>query len=170
MTDKMFDVGKIINTHGVRGEVKVMRMTDVEERFNVGATLYVVQNDQLTKLIVESHRIHKEYDLIKFKGYENINDVEPFKNAYLKIKEEQLAELAENEYYVHEIIECQVFTVHGEFLGVVVDIFPTGANDVWVIQQENGKEFLIPFIKDVVQEIDLSEKKIHIELMEGLLD
>lgn len=171
MTEKMFDVGKIINTHGIRGEVRVKRLTDSEDRFNVGNILYLVQdNKQPIKLIIAAHRIHKQHDLLRFEGYDNINDVEIFKNAYLKITEDQLTDLSEGEYYVHEIIGCEVHTNDGEHLGIVKDIFPTGANDVWVIQQENGKEFLIPFIKDIVKEIDLEEKKINIELMEGLLD
>src|SRR5690625_2043989 len=110
MTEKMFDVGKIINTHGVRGEVRVKRLTDFEERFTIGATLYLVKkNEQPIQLIISSHRIHKDYDLLSFEGYENINDVEDFKNTYLKIKEEQLTELPTGEYYVHEIIDCQVY-------------------------------------------------------------
>src|SRR5699024_2693317 len=171
MTEKMFDVGKIINTHGIRGEVRVRRLTDFEERFHVGETLYLVRNHQQPiKLTIASHRTHKQYDLLQFEGYHHIQDVENFKGAYLKIKKEQLNELDDGEYYIHDIIGCMMYTLDNEKLGMIQDVFPTGANDVWVVQQENGKEILIPFIKDVVKEVNVSEKKVYIQLMEGLLD
>ena len=171
MTEKMFDVGKIVNTHGVRGEVRVFRITDFEERFNIGETLYLVRDHQpVRKLIIDGYRKHKQFDLLHFEGLDNINDVEHFKGAYLKIKEDQLTELAEGEYYHYEIIGCEMYTTAGEKLGVIGDILSPGANDVWVVKREKGKDVLIPFIKDVVKEIDVSEKKVVIELMEGLLD
>lgn len=167
----MFDVGKIVNTHGIRGEVRVQRLTDVEERFTVGETLYLVKNnEQPIKVVISSHRLHKQIDLIRFEGYDHINDVENFKNAFLKIKENQLIDLDEGEYYYHQIIGCDVYTNENNYLGMITAVFPTGANDVWVVELENGKEVLIPYIQDVVKEIILPEKKIYIELLEGLLD
>lgn len=167
----MFDVGKIVNTHGIRGEVKVQRITDFEERFHVGSTLYFVKNQEPPlKLTVASHRKHKSFDLLQFENLAEINDVEDFKNGMLKIKKEQLHELPKGEYYHHEIIGCVIYTTTGELLGVITEILSPGANDVWVIKQEKGRDILIPFIDEVVKKVDINEKKVTMKWMEGLLD
>lgn len=171
MDEKMFTVGKIINTHGIRGDLKVLRVSDFDERFKVGNLLYLVTNEKVVReLEIDGHRIHKGFDLIHFKGLNNINDVEHFKGSTLKIKESQLTELDENEYYYHEIIGCEVFTTDGEDIGKVKEILAPGANDVWVVNQPKGKDILIPYIEEVVMEIDVVNKRIVIEPMEGLLD
>ncbi|WP_096269910.1 ribosome maturation factor RimM [Paucisalibacillus globulus] len=171
MKEKMFTVGKIINTHGIRGDVKVLRVSDFEERFDIGNTLYLFTGDKLvSELIIDGHRIHKGFDLVHFKGLDNINDVEHFKGSSLKIPESQLSELGENEYYYHEIIGCEVFTGEGESLGFVKEILSPGANDVWVVKPSKGKDILIPYIEDVVIDINVEGKRIVIEPMEGLLE
>ncbi|RDW17857.1 ribosome maturation factor RimM [Oceanobacillus chungangensis] len=171
MEDKMFNIGKIVNTHGIRGEVKVHRITDFEERFAVGKTVYIEkENGTLLELIIVGHRMHKGFDLIQFEGLNNINDVEQFKGLKLKISEEQQSQLDEHEYYYHEIIGCEVHTTSGDKLGVIKEILSPGANDVWVVKQEKGKDLLIPYIEEVVKEIDVEAKKIVIEPMEGLLE
>ncbi|HEX6593911.1 MAG TPA: ribosome maturation factor RimM [Bacillota bacterium] len=171
MTEKMFEIGKIINTHGIRGEVKVFRITHFEERFSVGNTVYVVkEEDKPLQLTIDGHRVHKGYDLLHFEGYNRIEDVETFKNAYLKITEEQLTELEEGSYYYYEIIGCSVYTNKGKKVGDVKEILSPGANDVWVVIDDVGNETLIPFITDVVTDVDVKSKKIIIHPMEGLLD
>ncbi|WP_404452595.1 ribosome maturation factor RimM [Virgibacillus necropolis] len=171
MNEKMFNVGKIVNTHGIRGEVKVLRISDFEERFFVGETLFLVmENKQPIQLEISSHRTHKGFELITFKGFDNINDVEHFKGSYLKINEDQLTDLDEDEYYYHEIIGCAVYTNNEENIGTVKEILSPGANDVWVVKQEKGKDLLIPYIDDVVQKIDIETKKVVINPIEGLLD
>ncbi|WP_188454413.1 ribosome maturation factor RimM [Virgibacillus oceani] len=171
MTEKMFNVGKIVNTHGIRGEVKVHRISDFDERFEIGETLYLVKdNEHPIQLEIKSHRIHKGFDLISFKGLDNINDVEQYKGSKLKISENQLTDLDEDEYYYHEIIGCDVFTANGDNLGTIKEILSPGANDVWVVKQPQGKDLLIPYIRDVVKEIVVDEKKVVIDPMEGLLD
>lgn len=171
MNEKLFTVGKIINTHGIRGEVKVLRITDFEERFAIGNTLYVVSGDKIVReLIIDGHRMHKGFDLVHFKGLDNINDVEQFKGLSLKVPESQLYDLNENEYYYHEIIGCDVVTTDGEHIGVVKEILSPGANDVWVVKQPKGKDILIPYIEDVVMDVNVEQKRIVIEPMEGLLE
>lgn len=167
----MYNVGIIVNTHGIKGEVKVKRITDFPERFQVGNTLYVQkQEEKPIPLIVDGHRIHKQFDLLRFEGKHTIQDVEHMKGAYLKIKEEQLTALPDNEYYYHEIIGCHVYTITGENLGIIDSILSPGANDVWVVKNKEGKEILIPYIEDVVKDVHVHDKKVVIELMEGLLD
>ncbi|AXI09061.1 ribosome maturation factor RimM [Oceanobacillus sp. 143] len=171
MAGQMFNIGKIVNTHGIRGEIKVLRITDFEERFAVGEKVYIAkENGTLLELTIDGHRMHKGFDLIHFEGYNNINDVEHFKGSKLQIAEEQQKELDEHEFYYHEIIGCEVLTISGDKLGVIKEILSPGANDVWVVKQEKGKDLLIPYIEEVVKEIDVETKKIVIEPMEGLLD
>lgn len=171
MTEAMYNVGKIVNTHGIRGELKVLRITDFEERFAVGETLYVVkENTAPLSLTIDGHRINNGFDLIHFANHDNINDVEVFKGAYLQINEAQLTELGENEFYYHEIIGCDVFTIWQDKIGTITEILAPGANDVWVVKQEDGKEVLIPYIDDVVKTVDVEQAKVTIEPMEGLLD
>ncbi|TFJ94643.1 ribosome maturation factor RimM [Lentibacillus salicampi] len=167
----MFNVGKIVNTHGVKGEVKVKRMTDFDDRFESGNTLFLEKgNGELPALEIDGHRIHKGFDLVHFEGYDNINDVEYFKGFYLKIGEDQLTELEENAYYYHEIIGSSAYLTSGEKLGIIKEIWSPGANDVWVVKREKGNDVLVPYIADVVTEVDVSARKVVIEPMEGLLD
>jgi 16S rRNA processing protein RimM len=171
--ERWFNVGKIVNTHGIRGEVRVISRTDFpEERYKKGNTLYIFteQAKEPIAVTVKSHRVHKSFDLLSFEGYDNINLVEKFKGAMLKVPESQLGELDEGEYYFHEIIGCTVVTEAGEVVGTVKEILTPGANDVWVVRRDDGKEVLIPYIEDVVKEVDVDEKMITIRPMEGLLE
>lgn len=170
MKEKMFNIGKIINTHGVRGEVKVKRISDFEERFTVGETVYLNHETELIPLEIATYRNHKGFDLLKFEGFNNINDVEKYKNSLLQIKEEQLTELENHEFYYHEIIGCEVFTMQNELIGKIKEVLAPGANDVWVVEQKDKKDALIPYIEQVVKEVDIRNKKVLIEPMEGLLD
>jgi 16S rRNA processing protein RimM len=169
---KWFNVGKIVNTHGIRGEIRVISTTDFpEERYAKGNSLFIfLQNEKdPIEVKVSGHRVHKNFDLLTFEGYSNVNHVERFKGATVRIPEEQHGELNEGEFYYHEIIGCSVETVDGEKLGKIKEILSTGANDVWVIQRNGVKDALIPYIKDVVQKIDIDNKLIIIQPMEGLL-
>ncbi|HEY4554210.1 MAG TPA: ribosome maturation factor RimM [Bacillaceae bacterium] len=170
--ERWFHVGKIVNTHGIHGEVRVISRTDFpEERYAPGNSLhlFLAGGQQPIPLVVKSHRKHKNFDLLSFEGFSNINDVEKWKNGVLKISEDQLTPLSEDEYYFHEIIGCHVFTDEGKELGTIREILTPGANDVWVVKGEDSKELLIPYIQDVVQEIDVDAKRIVIHPMEGLL-
>ncbi|MGM0873644.1 MAG: ribosome maturation factor RimM [Bacillota bacterium] len=173
MAEKWFNVGKIVNTHGVRGEVRVISKTDfAEERYEPGNTLYIFKEDsnEPIKVVVDSHRVHKNFDLLTFEGMHSIQDVEQFKGSFLKIDEDQLSELDEGEYYFHEIIGCHMYTDQGEEIGTIREILATGANDVWIVKRKVGKDLLVPYIEDIVKEIDIEEKKVIITPMEGLLD
>lgn len=171
MTEKMFNVGKVVNTHGIHGELKVLRITDFAERFAISEKLYVVtQKAELVELVIDGHRTHKNFDLLHFAGYDSLGDVEQFKHAYLKVFEAQLTVLDENEFYYYEIIDCDVYTDEGDHLGKIKEILSPGANDVWVVERKRGQDVLIPYIADVVTHIDIPAKKIVIAPMEGLLD
>ncbi|MGX5750853.1 ribosome maturation factor RimM [Bacillus subtilis] len=173
MTKRWFNVGKIVNTHGIKGEVRVISKTDfAEERYKPGNTLYLFMDgrNEPVQVTVNTHRLHKQFHLLQFKERQNLNEVEELKNAIIKVPEEELGELNEGEFYFHEIIGCEVFTEEGELIGKVKEILTPGANDVWVIGRKGKKDALIPYIESVVKHIDVREKKIEIELMEGLID
>ncbi|MCG7312175.1 ribosome maturation factor RimM [Priestia flexa] len=168
-----FKVGKIVNTHGIKGEVRIISTTDfADERYEVGNKLYLFQEKQTepVEVVVATHRKHKNFDLVSFEGYPNVNDVEKFKNSMVKVSEDQLSDLEDGEFYFHEIIGCIVKTEEGQELGKIKEILVPGANDVWVVKGKDGKEILIPYIDAVVQEIDVENKEIIITVMEGLLD
>ena len=154
-----YKVGKIVNTQGLRGEVRVISTTDfAEERYKKGTEL------------AASHRRHKNFDLLTFEGMNRIEDVEKYKECLLKVAQEQLTELEEDEFYYHEIIGLEIVTDEGEVLGKVTEILSPGSNDVWVVKQKGKKELLIPFIEPVVYKVDKEEKKAYIHLLEGLID
>lgn len=170
--EKWFNVGKVVNTHGIKGEVRVISKTDFpEERYKAGNKLYLFlpKSTEPLELTVQNHRTHKNFDLLTFEGYEDINLVEKFRDGILKVPESQLTELEEDEYYFHEIIGCRVLLPSGEEIGKISEILTPGANDVWVVKSESGQEILIPYIEDVVKQVDVENKTVTIEPMEGLL-
>ncbi|MFE5319626.1 ribosome maturation factor RimM [Paenibacillus sp. NPDC056579] len=173
MSEKLFTVGKIVNTHGIRGELKIVPHTDfADERFAKGSKLVFFDPQKETRLAVtvQSAREHKKMFIVKFQSFDHINDVEKYKGWLLKVEEQYLGDLEDDEFYYHEIIGCKVITDEGEELGTISEILSPGANDVWVVERESGKPVLIPYIDDVVLEVDVEEKRVKVSLMEGLLD
>ncbi|WP_019910365.1 ribosome maturation factor RimM [Paenibacillus sp. HW567] len=173
MTEEL-NVGKLINTHGIRGEIKILSSTDFPEvRFAPGKKLLVVPADGSPKfeVTVESAREHKGVYIVKLKGYTNINQIEQYKGSMLKVPSDDLVELLENEYYFHQIVGCEVYTDENasQPLGMIKEILQPGANDVWVVKPAKGADILIPVINDVVLNVDIKAKKITVHLMEGLL-
>ena len=173
--EQYYLVGKIVNTQALRGEVRVMATTDFpEERFKIGATLAIFNGDKLVEMVeVDGHRLHKNFNLLHFKGKDNINDVEKFKGFDLKVAgtEREADELDENEFYYDDIIGLEVYTTDEIYLGKVREITSLPSNDVWAIQRPNkGKDILIPYIEDIVLEIDLSDNRVVIEPMDGLIE
>lgn len=172
---KYYTVGKIVNTHGLQGEVRVITISDFKaERYQPGNVLYYFPDHETEEghpLTLVSWRTHKQFDLLKFEGYTDINAVERFKGGWLKIRAEQRQTLPEGEYYFDQIIGCTVETETGDIIGHVDAILTPGANDVWVVKPTDGKkEILIPYIDDVVKKVDVDQKRIVIHLLEGLLD
>jgi 16S rRNA processing protein RimM len=168
-----YTVGKIVNTHGIMGEVRVITTSDFSsERYVAGNTLYFFKDEASKPIPLEitGHRPHKNFDLLTFKNHATIQDVEKYKGGLLRVKESQRGKLEENEFYYNEIVGCEVITDTGEILGKVKEILSPGANDVWVVQRTGkGKDILLPYIEDVVKEVDIQEKKIIVHILEGLI-
>lgn len=165
-------VGKIVNTQGIKGEVRVISQTDFpEKRYKEGAHLTLFrEKHQPLLLTIASHRKHKNFDLLAFEDYLSINDVEAFRDGVLKVAEDDLTDLAENEYYYYEIIGLEVVDETGKSLGKISEILSPGANDVWVVSRQGQPDILLPYIAAVVKKIDLAAKKVLVDLPEGLID
>lgn len=169
--EQYFLVGKIVNTQGLRGEVRVISTTDYpDKRFQIGNELYLFHPALAQPLVVTvaSRRAHKEFEILSFKGYTSINDIEKYKGGELRIPESELIENTEDEFYIHQLIGCVVVTDEGEELGEIVNVLQPGANDVWVVKGKRG-EVLLPFIDDCIKEVDVHNKRVVCHIMEGLL-
>lgn len=152
MTDYL-NVGKIVNTQGIKGEVRVISKTDFpEERYQKGAMLLLFQEKKAPiELVVKSHRKHKNFDILSFEGHPNINDVEKYRDGILKVAKDNLAELAEDEFYYHQIIGATVYDETSSELGKIKEILSPGANDVWVVQRPKKKIYFYRILKALLQ-------------------
>ncbi|MCL0318362.1 ribosome maturation factor RimM [Apilactobacillus xinyiensis] len=169
-----YNIGKIVNTQGLNGEVRVNSVTDFpEKRFKIGNVVYAFLNDGSSeKLEIDGVRKHKNFILLHFKGKPSINDIEYLKPSQLKISENELStdDLKPGEYYYHQIIGLDVYDLDNNHLGQIKDIMSLGPNDVWVVGRENKKDLLLPKIDQVIKKVDLDNNQIIVELMEGLDD
>ena len=165
-----YQVGAITQTHGVRGEVKVFPMTDDINRFKNMKDLILDTGKEKITLQVTSVRPQKNLVILKFKGYDNINDVEKYKNATLWVTRENAVPLEEGEFYIADIIDAKVYEEDGNYLGILTDVMETGANDVYVVKLETGKELLIPAISQCIIDVNVEESKMVVRLMKGMLE
>lgn len=163
-------VGVIANTHGIKGEVKVFPTTDDKERFSLLEEVYVDAGKEKIKLKIEQVRYFKNMVIVKFKGINNINEIEQYKGMDLLITREQALPLEENEYYICDAIGSEIFLEDGSEFGILKDVMTTGANDVFVVEAKEHGEVLLPVIPDCVREINTEEKRIVVNIMKGLLD
>ncbi len=168
--EEMLRVGVISSTHGVRGEVKVYPTTDDPELFLDLAQVTLDTGREQITLEIQNVKFFKNMVILKFKGYDNINDIEKYKGKDLLIHRDQAVKLKEDEYFVTDLMGLKVVAEEGTVLGILKEVIPTGANDVYVVQPENGKELLLPAIKDCILNVDLEKGIMTIHLMDGLLD
>ena len=165
---KRLEVGQIVNTFGIKGEVKVTPFTDDINRFDDLKKVYVKTRKESKLYKVESVRYHKNMVLLKFEGINNPEDAELLKNSFLEIDREDAIPLEEGQYFIVDLIGLDVYTDEGNFLGKVDDIYNTGANDIYVVKDELGKQILLPGIKEVIKEVKL-EDRIIVHLIPGLI-
>lgn len=166
----MIRVGKITTTHGHKGALKVIALTDYPERFEELDKVYLVEGDHKSVLTIKSVRYQKGNLILEFEEIKDMNQAETFKGKYLFINDEQIRKLPKDRYYIFQLIGLNVY--EGEdFLGEIADVIQTGSNDVYVVKRgEDKKDLLIPALKKVVKNIDLDQKKMQVELLEGTLD
>lgn len=168
---KYIIVGKIVGTHGIKGEVKVLSDSDfTEERFRVGNTCYLKMEEGMVSIRIDSHRKHKGLDLITFNGIANINDALPYINKEI-YADAELAPglLASDEYHYQDLIGLEATLENGERIGRVADLIEVPQGWILVLEKDDGKEALVPFVSEFVQKIDLENRKIVLTPIEGLL-
>lgn len=163
----LLEVGKIINTHGLRGEVKVIPWTDTPDVFEDLETLYLKNNDVLTISLV---KYQKNNLIVKFKELGDINEAETLKNQVLYAERSALGELPEGVYYIADLIGLSVRKETGEEVGKIKDVLQTGANDIYVVAREGAKDLLVPVIPNVVLSVDIDGGEVTVSLPDGLED
>ena len=165
---ELYQVGAITQTHGIRGEVKVFPMTDDVSRFKNMKELILDTGKEQIVLEVTSARPQKNLVILKFKGIDNINDVEKYRKKSLYVTRENAVKLKKNEYFIADLIGLQAESDEGEDLGELSDVLQTGANDVYVLSKEGTDDILLPAIRECVKEVDLENGKIIVHLLPGL--
>lgn len=168
MKDDLLQVGMITTTHGIRGEVKVFPTTDDPSRFKKLKKVLLDTGKKQMELEISYVKFFKNLVIVKFKEFDNINDVEGFRQAKLLVTRADAVELKENEYFIADLLDMKAVSDEGEELGVIADVLQTGANDVYVIKKENTKDLLVPAIKDCVKNVDMEQGVMQLHLLPGL--
>lgn len=167
--DDFLRVGVITSTHGIKGEVKVFPTTDDPTRFEVLKNAYIVYKNEKINVSIKSVKYFKQYVIVKFKEFDDINLVEKYKSCDLIIERKDAVRLEENEYFICDLIGLDVITDEGEEFGVITDVLTSSANDIYVVKH-NDKEVLLPVIDQCVLDVNLDQKKVLVHIMDGLLD
>lgn len=169
MDEEFIAIGKILNTQGNRGAVRILPLTDFPERFKKLSRVNVFIKGARLEMNVEEAACRQKYIIIKFKEITDMNAAEGLKGGILKITRQELFPLPEGSYYIFEIVGLDVYDSGGERLGKITEVLQTGANDVYIVET-GGKPLLIPALKQVVKEIDLPGRRMVVDLPEGLTD
>lgn len=166
--EDLLKVGIITTTHGLRGEVKVFPTTDDASRFKKLKQVILDTGKEKLQLEIAGVRFFKNMVILRFQGLDDINEVQKFRQKGLYVRREDAVELAENEYFIADLIGLAVHTDEGEELGELVNVLQTGANDVYVVRTAEGEEVLVPAIRDCIREIGIEEGRMLIHLLPGL--
>lgn len=167
--EDMLQVGVITQTHGVRGEVKVFPTTDDVNRFKKLKQVILDTGKETMSLEIQSVKFFKQFVILKFKGIDNINDIEKYKRCSLYVTREHAVPLEEDEYFIADMIGMEVCTEDGNIFGTLKDVIETGANDVYVIESAEHGEVLVPAIKECIRGVDIEKGQMMIHLMDGLI-
>ena len=168
--EKVFQVGIISSTHGVRGEVKVFPTTDDMKRFKKLKEVLLDTGKETLTLEIEGVKFFKQFVILKFKGYDNIDDIVKYRGKSLFVPRENAVKLQKDEYFIADLIGLKVVNEDGSFTGVLKDVMETGANDVYIVESQDGKEVLIPAIKDCILQVDFEKEQVLVHLLDGLLE
>lgn len=162
------ELGQIVNVKGLKGEVKMNSFAEDNTVFERISTVFLKRKDQLIEKQIQKVGYNKNQVILKFKDCNSIDEAETLRNMYVFVKRADLGELPEGVYYIADLIGLDVYTDENELLGKVDDIYSTGANDIYVVKDELGKQKLLPGIDEVIKEIDIDSGKIIVHLIEGL--
>ncbi len=162
-------VGVITQTHGIRGEVKVFPTTDDAARFKKLKEVILDTGRERFTLKIENVKFFKQFVILKFQGYDSINDIEKYKRSKLLVPREQAVPLKKDEYFVADMIGLSVVTDTQEPFGELKDVLSTGANDVYVVARADGSEVLLPAIRECILDVDMEKRMMRVHIMDGLL-
>lgn len=168
--ENMLRVGVIASTHGIRGEVKVFPTTDNSERFKRIKQVVLDTGKEEIVLEIEGVKFFKQFAILKFKGIDNINEIEKYKGKELFVTRSNAQKLGRNEYFIADLLGLTVNQDTGRVLGTLKDVIETGANDVYVVEMEDKRELLIPAIKQCILNVDVEAGEMLVHLLDGLLD
>lgn len=162
-------IGKIISTHGIKGEVKVYPITDNLTRFDCLKTAYI--GDKKIKVELERVKYHKNLAILKFKEFDEINQIISFKDSFIYVDEEGKITLPENHFFIYDLLGSQVFDTQSNLIGTIVDVLQGASNDIYVVKDiEKSKEYLIPAVKQFIVDVNTADKKIVIDPIEGMIE
>lgn len=167
--EERLQVGIISTTHGVRGEVKVFPTTDDVNRFKKLKNVILDTGKETLPLEIEGVKFFKKFVILKFKGYDTIEEIEKYRGKSLYVDRKDAVKLKKDEYFIADLLGIGVFLEDGSRLGVLQDVIETGANDVYQIRMEDGRELLLPAIRQCVLEVDVEAGRMKVRLLEGLL-
>ncbi len=163
-------VGVIASTHGLKGEVKVFPTTDNPERFRDLKQVILDTGDEYKSLHVAGVKFFKNQVILKFREFQDINEIEQYKGKDLLVTRDQAVPLEENENFITDLIDMEVYTDEDKRLGILRDVLQTGANDVYVVETEEGKEVLLPAIPSCILKVDVERARMTVHILEGLLE
>lgn len=168
--EDLLQVGIIASTHGVRGEVKVYPTTDDPRRFRRLKEVFLDTGKEKMNLEIEGVKFFKQFVILKFKGLDNINDIEKYRQKSLYVTRKNAVRLQRDEYFIADLIGLKVQDEDGKELGTVKDVIETGANDVYEVEMADGKSLLLPAIKQCILNVDVENGTMQVHVLEGLLD
>ena len=168
--EDLLRVGNIVTTHGIRGEVKVYPTTDDPARFNSLESVMLDTGSEMKALEITGVKYFKQYVILKFKGIDDINDIEKYRGRGLYVSRESAVKLEENEYFIADLIGLAVITDESRDLGKITDVLQTGANDVYCVRMEDERELLIPAIRECILNVDTESGVMKVHLLPGLLE
>lgn len=168
--EDLLQVGIITSTHGVRGEVKVYPTTDDPRRFRRLKEVVLDTGREKLNLEIEGVKFFKQFVILKFKGLDNINDIEKYRQESLYVTRKNAVRLQRDEYFIADLIGLKVQDEDGAELGTVKDVIETGANDVYEVEMADGRSLLLPAIKQCILNVDVENGMMQVHVLEGLLD
>ena len=168
--EDLLQVGIITSTHGVRGQVKVYPTTDDPRRFRRLKEVVLDTGKEKMNLEIEGVKFFKQFVILKFKGLDNINDIEKYRQKSLYVTRKNAVRLQRDEYFIADLIGLKVQDEDGKELGTVKDVIETGANDVYEVEMADGKSLLLPAIKQCILNVDVENGTMQVHVLEGLLD
>lgn len=169
MKQEYFEIGQIVNHFGIKGMVKVNPFTDDISQFEKLKSILLIKDGKLSEVEIEETKYSKNQVVLKLKGIDTVEEAEKYRGCYLKIARSNSKKLPKDTYFIADLLGLTVYTDENILLGKVEDIYNSGANDIYVVKSEDGKQILLPGTKEVIKQIDLEQEKIIVHIIKGLI-